>query len=254
MRAPVVPLPAAFLARPIAHRALWGPGRPENSLSAVRAAVEAGYGIEIDVQPSADGAAVVFHDEDLSRLTEAQGSVAARTAADLAALPLRGGTGEGIPSLSAVLAAVAGRVPLLIEIKDQTGRMDETDGLLEDAVARALHGYDGPVAVMSFNPHAVARMAELLPHVPRGLTTSRYDPRDWAPLDPAICDRLRDIPDHDRTGSSFVSHEARDLLRPRLRELRRQGTAILTWTIRSPLQERLARLIADNVTFEGYRA
>ncbi len=248
------PLPSAFLARPIAHRALHGPGRPENSLSAVRAAVAAGYGIEIDVQPTADGEALVFHDEDSARLTGEPGPVARRTAAQMAALPLLGGGGEGAPTLRQVLAEVAGRVPLLVEVKDQTGTMGETDGALEAAVAEALAGYGGPVALMSFNPHAVARLRDLLPGVPRGLTTSAYDPRDWATLPPETCARLRAIPDYDRVGASFVSHEGRDLARRRVAELKRRGAVVLCWTIRSRLQERLARLFADNVTFEGYAA
>jgi glycerophosphoryl diester phosphodiesterase len=248
-----VSLPGAFLRLPIAHRALHdrAQGRPENSRAAVRAAVEAGYGIEIDVQLSFDGEAMVFHDEDLDRLTAEQGPLNARTAARLSTIRLTDAA-DGIPTLPEVLALVAGRVPLLIEIKDQTGTMDETDGRLEAAVARALQGYTGPVAVMSFNPHAVATMARLAPSVPRGLTTSAYDPQDWAPLAPSICDRLRAIPDHDRTGASFISHEAADLARPRVAELKAQGTAILCWTIRSPQAEAEARRVAQNVTFEGY--
>ena len=113
-------LPAAFLRLPIAHRALHGPGRPENSRAAILSAMAAGYGIEIDVQGTADGQAVVFHDDDLDRLTDATGPVRARTAQELAALRLKG-CDETIPSLAEVLALVAGRAPLLIEIKDQTG-------------------------------------------------------------------------------------------------------------------------------------
>lgn len=249
------PLPPAFLHAPIAHRALHDRSarRPENSLAAVRAAVAAGYGIEIDLQLSHDGQAMVFHDEDLARLTGQPGALADRTAADLAAIPLLDAD-DGIPTLPEVLALVAGRVPLLIEIKDQTLVMAPTDGRLEQATARALAGYGGPVAVMSFNPHAVATMARLAPDLPRGITTSAYDVEDWAPLPPETCARLRDIPDYDATGASFISHQWRDLARPRVAELQAQGAAILCWTIRSPQDEAAARRIAANVTFEGYAA
>jgi glycerophosphoryl diester phosphodiesterase len=115
------PLPPGFLARPVAHRALHAPGRAENSLAAVAAAVTAGYGIEIDVQLTSDGRAVVFHDETLDRLTAQTGLVRDRHSRELAAIPLPGG--GTIPLLREVLAAVAGRVPLMIEIKDQDGRM-----------------------------------------------------------------------------------------------------------------------------------
>ena len=248
-------LPAAFLARPIAHRALHDAalGRPENSRAALRAAIAASYGIEIDLQPSADGVPMVFHDEDLDRLTDATGPVNARSAAALGQIRLRG-SDEGIPTLAEVLEIVACRVALLIEIKDQDGQMGDRVGPLEEATAQVLAGYGGPVAVMSFNPHSVAAMARLAPGLPRGLTTSAWDAADWAPVAPAVCDRLRDIPDYSRTGASFISHEAADLARPRVAELARAGAAILCWTIRSAEAEAKARRIAQNVTFEGYLA
>lgn len=249
------PLPAAFLAAPIAHRAFHNraQGRPENSLSAVRAAVRAGYGIEIDVQLSSDGQAMVFHDYRLGRLTHARGVVREHTAEELGGFRLRGGKG-GIPTLEEILAIVRGRAPLLIEVKDQDGNLGPNVGALEEATARALHGYEGPVALMSFNPHSVAALASLAPHVPRGLTTSAYDYDDWKPVTPGVCDRLREIPDYDRVGASFISHEWADLGRPRVAELKAQGAAILCWTITSPEDEAQARSIADNVTFEGYPA
>lgn len=250
-----VPLPNSFRRLPIAHRALHdaGLGRQENSRAAMVAAVAANYAIEIDVQLSSDGVAMVFHDEALDRLTGLQGLLADRTANDLSCIPLRYGV-ETIPTLGEILALVAGRVPLLIEIKDQTGIMGETDGWLEQSVASALAGYAGDVAVMSFNPHAIARMADLAPHIPRGLTTSAYDPVDWSPVPRETCDTLRDIPDYDRVGACFISHEARDLTRPRVSALQAQGADVLCWTIRSPEQEATARKFACNITFEGYPA
>jgi len=248
-------LPDGFLRLPIAHRALHNRamGHIENSPSAVRAAIEAGYAIEIDVQLSRDGVAMVFHDEDLGRLTLQAGLVADRSAQDLGQIVLKGGT-DRIPTLAQVLGLVASRVPLLIEIKDQTGDMSPSDGRLESAVAQHLAGYHGPVAVMSFNPHSVAQMARLAPHIARGLTTSAYDPADWAPLPAPVCDALRDIPDYDRTRSSFISHEAADLARPRVAALRAQGAAVLCWTIKSQAAEAEARRIAQNITFEQYLA
>lgn len=248
-------LPAEFLRLPLAHRALHkrSDRRPENSPAAIRAAVEAGYGIEIDVQCSRDGQAMVFHDEWMERLTAATGFVRDYTAAELGRIALRD-CNDTIPTLPQVLDMVAGRVPLLIEIKDQTDAMAETDGRLEAAVARALAACPGPVAVMSFNPHAVAKMARLAPDVPRGLTTAAYDHAGWAPLDPVRCDELREIADYDRVGACFISHEAADLDRPRVADLKAQGAAVLCWTIRSAAEEAKARAVADNVTFENYLA
>jgi len=250
-----VPLPAAFLAAPIAHRAFHdvAAGRPENSRAAVRAAIAAGYAIEIDLQLSRDGVAMVFHDETLERLTRRQGWLRDLTAAELGEIPLTGGD-EGIPTFAEILSLVAGRVPVLVELKDQTLRMEDTDGKLEAATVAALQVYTGPVALMSFNPHCIGHLARLAPHIARGITTSAYDPEDWAPLPRETCDRLRPIPDYTPVGASFISHEAADLSRPRVAELAAQGAAILCWTIKSPAAEAAARRIAQNVTFEGYAA
>jgi len=245
-------LPPGFLDRPVAHRALHGPGRLENSRAAVRAAVAAGYGIEIDLQPASDGVAMVFHDASLARLTGETGPVRARPAAELSAIPLEGGD-EGIPTLAEVLEIVGGRVPLVIEIKDQSGAMAETDGTLERAAAAAIAGYDGPLAFMSFNPHAVAAIAEAAPGVPRGLVTSAFRPEDWPGLGADRCAGLARIDDVARSGAAFVSHGHRDLAMPRLAELKAEGLPILTWTIRTPEEAAAALRVADQITFEGYR-
>lgn len=250
-----MPLHADFRRLPLAHRALHdrAEGRPENSREAVRAAVAAGYGIEIDIQPSADGVPMVFHDYDLRRLTGVRGRVAGLTAGKLGALRLLGGP-TGIPTLEEVLQIVAGRVPLLIEIKDQDGALGPDVGMLEGAAARVLVDYDGPLAVMSFNPHSVAAFRSAAPDIAVGLTTSAYGIRDWPLIPAATRNRLREIPDYKRVGACFISHEVSDLARPRVTELKEAGAAVLCWTVRSAEAEAEARHIADNVTFEGYPA
>jgi glycerophosphoryl diester phosphodiesterase len=145
-------------------------------------------------------------------------------------------------------------VPLLVEIKENWNSMEDTDGILERAIAAELAGYRGPVAVMAFNPHCIAHMARLAPDLPRGLTTEAYDPVLNAPIPAEVCDHLRGIPDYDRTGSSFISHQVTDLGRPRVAELKDQGAVILCWTVRSAAAEAQARTVAHNITFEGYRA
>jgi glycerophosphoryl diester phosphodiesterase len=242
-----------FLTRPLAHRALHDrrAGRPENSRAAVRAAVEAGYGIEIDVQLSADGMAMVFHDYELSRLTGRRGRVRRFDADTLAAITLKG-CDEGIPRLDEVLDLVAGQVPLLIELKDPSRRTGASDGALEADVARALVGYGGPVAVMSFNPEMVAELARCAPRVPRGLTTCAWRLRDSPRLSPRRRAHLRNIADFDRVGAGFISHDWRDLKRARVAELKARGVPVLCWTIRKPAYEVRARCVADNITFEGY--
>jgi len=248
-------LPEALLKVPVAHRALHDAsrGRPENSRAAIRAAIKAGYGIEIDLQLSSDGQALVFHDYDMGRLTGQSGAIRQCSAAEAGQIALKNSNGETIPTLAEILELVAGQAPLLIELKDQDGGMGPDIGALDAATVTALTGYTGPVAVMSFNPHSVAELARLAPDLPRGLVTESYDPAHL-PLSAATCAHLRDFPDFERCGAGFISHEMHDLTRPRVQELRRAGVPVLCWTIRSPAEEAEARRYADNVTFEGYLA
>jgi glycerophosphoryl diester phosphodiesterase len=244
-----------FLTTPIAHRGLHdlSKGRPENSRAAIQAAIDAGYGVEIDLQLSKDHVAMVFHDYALDRLTAETGLVAEKTATDLSQIPLKGAE-EGIPTLAEILDMVGGQVPLLIEFKDQDGQMGDNIGPLETSAAALLRTYSGPVAVMSFNPHSVAKLAEVCPDISRGLVTSAFDPAVWDPLSVDVCDTLRDIPDYIRTGASFISHEVADLNRPRVAELKAQGAQILCWTVTSAEMEAQAREVAANITFEQYLA
>ena len=250
----MTPLHPDFLTVPLAHRGLHdGPARPENSMGAVQAAMQGGYGIEIDVQLSEDGRAMVFHDDTLDRLTDASGPTRNVSADQLCRLTLANGT-QTIPTLRDILKEVNGRVPLLIEIKDQDHELGPNVGLLERAVAADLNGYAGPVAVMSFNPYSSLAMAELAPDVPRGLTTCDFTPNEWPGISKSHLQTLAEIALPDALGASFVSHDCRDLDRPRIAELKGAGIAILTWTIRSIQEEQNARHIADNITFEGYLA
>lgn len=248
-------LPADFLTRPIAHRALHdkAAGRAENSPSAIQAAIDKDYGIEIDLQLSKDGVPMVFHDYALNRLTNQTGAVAQRTAAELSQITLTGGN-DTIPTLAEVLEQVSGRVPLLIEIKDQDGALGPKVGPLEDATAALLKDYIGSVAIMSFNPHSVAHMATLLPDVPRGLTTCNYLAEDWPTIPKATRERLAQIHDYETAGACFISHQYDELDAERVSELAKTGAKILCWTVRSTQQEKTARQIADNITFEGYHA
>lgn len=252
-------LDPAFLGAPLAHRALHDRAarRPENSLAAIHAAVQAGYGIEIDLQQSADGVAMVFHDDDTGRLTGHAGPVRAQTVAELKSRGLLDSDAP-MPTLGEVLDVVAGRAPLLIELKDQTGCFGATDGALEMATASALTGYHGPVALMSFNPFAVGRLAELAPQIPRGLTTYGFPahdmPRPLSAAEESHRQWLANIEGYDDMGASFISHHWRELDNTRVHDLRERGADVLCWTVRSREEERIARQVAQNVTFEGYAA
>ncbi|SHF35627.1 Glycerophosphoryl diester phosphodiesterase [Litoreibacter ascidiaceicola] len=246
-------LPAAYFARPITHRGLHdrSKGVIENSMSAFKAAIDAGYGIELDVQQSFDGQAMVFHDYDMARLTGESGPIQTRTAETIRGMTLSK-SHDTIFDLPAVLDLIDGRVPVLIEVKDQDGAMGPNVGPLERAVADALDGYRGDAAVMSFNPHSTRMMSELSPNRPRGLVTDPFRPSNWAPLSPKICRRLRDIPDYGWSTASFISHKAADLRRPRVAELKAKGAQILCWTIKSQAKADKALEIAQNITFEGF--
>lgn len=246
-------LPDSFLARPIAHRALHDAGACviENSPTAIDRAIRMGYGIEMDLQLSSDGVPMVFHDHMLDRLTNSSGLVRGRTAQELADLHLKD-TDDKIPTLVQVLEQVGGAVPLLIELKDQSGGLGRTETALEEATAQVLAGYGGDVAVMSFNPYMIGAMQRLAPDLPRGLTTCGYIPSKWPHLSPETCAALRGITAFDTVGAQFISHQWTDLCSPRVTELKAQGVPILCWTITTPQDDAKAREIADNVTFEGF--
>src|SRR5574340_1268657 len=169
--------PATWLtAGAIAHRGEWtdGPARPENSLAAFDEAASNGYAIELDVQRTADGHTVVLHDYNLERLTGTPGLVSETKLQELQKLRLRGGD-EPIPTLAEVLALVAGRVPVFVEIKNE-GEI----GPLETDVAKQLSAYDGKAAVVSFNPYSLASVAKTAPDIPRGQLSGTFAGEDLA--------------------------------------------------------------------------
>ncbi|PRY92934.1 glycerophosphoryl diester phosphodiesterase [Hasllibacter halocynthiae] len=240
-------LPGGFLARPFAHRALHGEGAAENSDRAIEAAARAGWGIEIDIQLTADGRAAVFHDYDLRRLTGREGVARTISMEALAGTPLRGG---GFPlALEDALARVAGRVPVLVEVKDQSGDMGPDGGALEDAVAAAAKGYGGPLAAMSFNPHSAARLKDA--GLAAGLVTCAWSAEDWPHLPEERRRALRLMPG--LGGADFVSHDRADLASARAGRARAAGLPVLCWTIRSEAEAAEALRHADQITFEGYR-
>lgn len=237
--------------RPIAHRGLHdeAAGIVENTLSAARAAIEAGFAIEVDVQPAADLEPVVFHDESLERLTTGYGAVGEHTVSELADIPFRR-TGDRIPSLRQLLDTVAGRVPLLVEVKTDWSGMP---GFCT-RIAEILGGYAGPVAVMSFDPLAVAAFRDLAPNLPRGIVAESF--RDWKPRGTTAAQRrnMRWLLHAGRTRPHFIAYGVDDL--PALAPLTLRyllGVPLLTWTVRREDQRRQAARWADQIIFEGFR-
>jgi glycerophosphoryl diester phosphodiesterase len=226
-------------------------GVQENSRPSFEAAIKGGYGIELDLQMSSDGEAMVFHDYALDRLTHASGPIQMRTAAELRQLKLKVGD-DPIMDLSQLLEMVNGQVPLLIELKDQDGGIGPNVGRLERRAAELLADYKGDAVFMSFNPHSMAIMSEIAPDVPRGLTTCDFNAEFWPMLPRKRAEGLAEIPDFDRVGACFISHDHRLLDAAPVTALRERGVPILCWTVRSAEQEIKARHLADNITFEGY--
>jgi glycerophosphoryl diester phosphodiesterase len=224
-------------ARPFAHRGLHGDGRIENSRAAFEAAIEARHGIELDVQISSDGQAMVFHDERLERLADHAGPVCGMVRAELERIRLRD-SDETIPSLAEVLALIAGRAPLLIEVKTP-GR---EAGALSRAVAEALSGYDGPVAVMSFNPEVGHWFARHAPARLRGLVVTEKGRkwRGWLKRRLALW----------RSKADFLAYDIRDLPSGFAESAQRRGLRVLTWTVRSVKDRARAAEHADQIIYE----
>jgi glycerophosphoryl diester phosphodiesterase len=224
-----------LLQPPVAHRGLWSPkGAPENSLAAFEAAIDGGYGIELDVRLSADGVVMVFHDEGLERMVGRLGRLAAHTADELGAMRLKD-TREPVPTLRQVLDAVDGRALILIELKTQPGE----EGSLDAAVAALIDGYGGPFAIIGFNARSHAWWARHRPDILRGL-----DSRDE--------DRLSEAVEIGRP--HFLALSVDMLGADPARQAREAGFPVVAWTVRSEAQAKEIAGLCDNIIFEGFPA
>ncbi|NTZ43685.1 glycerophosphodiester phosphodiesterase [Altererythrobacter sp. SALINAS58] len=229
-----------------AHRGLHGTmagGRVlvENSLSAFEAAAERGLGVECDVQRSADDQAVVFHDWELDRLTGECGPVAKRSASELASIPLTGGN-DAIAPLGEVLRQIAGRVPVLVEIKS---RANLPHGPICHSVSRAIvSSPSSNIAVMSFDPRVGAWFARFAPGIPRGLVVTEEGERGWQ-------GRLKRSLAMRHARPDFLAVDIRDLPSAFAARHRAAGMPILSWTVRSPELRERAALHADAPIAEG---
>ena len=227
-----------------AHRGLHGDGTAENSLSAIKRAADAGFGIELDVRLSKDGVPIVFHDGELSRVCGVTGLVKDFTAEELSHLSLSG-TDEGIPTLSEVLSTVGGRVPLLVEIKDE-GECGVTE-----AAMTCLSGYSGEYIVESFSPLSIRWMKQNRPDVIRGMLSTRFLKKKKTRsfkhfLLQTMMLNFLSRPDFAAYNHKYYSGAALYLCRL-------LGAPTFAWTVRSEEEERLALEHGfDTVIFEGY--
>jgi glycerophosphoryl diester phosphodiesterase len=242
--------PDWLTARPVAHRGLHDASRGiiENTPSAVTAAIAGGYAVEVDLQITAEGEAMLHHDSRLGRLTEGDGRLDTMTAVALRSVAFRA-TADRMISLGELCNLIAGRATLLLELKSRY----DGDPRLPLRVAQVLQGYAGPVAVMSFDPLQIAIFREAAPRLLRGLVAERhYRPgyQDHASLRDATTYLRRIV----TSRPQFLAYSIRDLPSPPPVIARYGlGLSLLTWTVRSDDERRTAARWADQMIFEGFR-
>jgi glycerophosphoryl diester phosphodiesterase len=241
-----------LIARPVAHRGLHDAqkGVIENTPSAFAAAIAGGYGIECDLQVSADGEAMVHHDDVLGRLTAGDGRLDALTAAELKRVPFKA-TGDRMITLPELCELVAGRSTLVIELKS---RFRGDLGVVGHA-AKVLAGYRGPVALMSFDPAQIAAVREIAPKLPRGLVAeSPHLLRGGRKALNAARDAVAFFAPALHARPQFIAYSVSDLPAPLTTVTRKGlGLPLLTWTVRTADQRRTAERYADQMIFEGFR-
>ena len=241
-----------LIARPVAHRGLHdaAAGVIENTSSAFAAAAAANYAIECDLQISADGEAMVHHDDALGRLTDGSGRLDQITSAALKRVAFKA-TADQMISVGELCDLVAGRVTLVIELK--SGRAG--DRRLADRAAAVLSAYGGPAAVMSFDPEQIVSLRTSAPRLPRGIVArARRDISTWGGFSTAAS--KPGLTAGRRCGHSRDSSPIRSRICPaalRSRCVIFLGMPLLTWTVRSIADRQRAARWADQMIFEGFR-
>jgi glycerophosphoryl diester phosphodiesterase len=243
--------PDWLTARPVAHRGLHDRARGiiENMPSAFQAAIAGNFSIELDVQLTADGEAMVHHDDALGRLSEGTEKLSQLTAAQLKQVPFKD-TADRMITLGELCDLTAGRVPLVIEIKSHF----DGDRKLVARVAEVLKSYAGPAAAMSFDPDQVMALKELGPEVVRGIVAQRtYADNDWTKTSPAQRREMTALRHGFRTQPHFVAFWVDQLPAPAPWIARNIfGCPLLTWTVRTEAQRQRAAQYADQMIFEGF--
>jgi glycerophosphoryl diester phosphodiesterase len=244
--------PSWLTARPVAHRGLHdeAAGIIENMPGAAAAAIAGKFAIECDIQLTSDGEAMVHHDDELGRLARGSGALLQRTAAELKAVSFNN-TSERMMTLADLCTMVAGRVPLVIEVKSHF----DGDRRLVRRMAEVLSSYDGPAVGMSFDPDQVMALRELIPARPRGIVAERhYTAEDWPNASPTQRWEMKHLHHAFRTQPDFVAYWVDELPSPAPWIARNVfGRPLLTWTVRTAQQRARAAQHADQMIFEGFR-
>jgi glycerophosphoryl diester phosphodiesterase len=243
--------PEWLTARPVAHRGLHDAARGiiENMPAAAQAAIAGNFSIECDIQLTSDGEAMVHHDDVLGRLTEGSGALLGKTAAELKAIKFKD-TPERMMTLGDLCALVAGRVPLVIEVKSHFNG----DRKLVKRMAEVLASYSGPAVGMSFDPDQVLALREIMPHLARGIVAEReYTATDWPEASPEQRRGMTHLRHAFRTRPHFVAYWVNELPAAAPWIARNIfGLPLLSWTVRTPDQRERAAHYADQMIFESF--
>jgi glycerophosphoryl diester phosphodiesterase len=238
-------------ARPVAHRGLHDIARGivENMPAAAQAAIDGNFAIECDIQLSADGEAMVHHDNALGRLTEGSGALLGKTAAELKAVSFKN-TPERMMTLGDLCALVAGRVPLVVEVKSHF----DGDRKLVKRMADVLAAYSGPAVGMSFDPDQVLALRELIPERARGIVAEReYTAEEWPEASAEQRHGMTQLRHAFRSRPHFVAYWVNELPAAAPWIARNIfGLPLLAWTVRTPEQRAQAARHADQMIFEGF--
>lgn len=226
-----------LLNTPIAHRGLWGGKIIENSLSAYQNAVDNGYAIEIDLYSTKDGQIVCFHDITLDRMTKEKGFIYDKTLTELKALSLAG-SNEKIPALTEVLELVDGKVPLLIEFKDQPD-----SSYIEKAV-KILKNYSGKFAVQAFNPLYLRKIKNLAPEFIRGILGTHVPPKTCNFITRRV---VKNLSLNFLIKPDFISYNHQGLPVKNKKNL-----PVLAWTVTDSKSAKTALKYANNIIFESF--
>jgi len=237
--------------RPVAHRGLHDAARGiiENMPGAAHAAVAANFAIECDIQLAADGEAMVHHDDALGRLNDGSGALLGKTSAELKAVTFKN-TAERMMTLGDLCDLVAGRVPLVIEVKSHF----DGDRKLVSRMADVLAGYSGPAVGMSFDPDQVLALRDLIPSRARGIVAEReYTEVDWPEASAEQRRGMTHLRHAFRTRPHFVAYWVNELPSAAPWIARNLfGLPLLTWTVRTADQRQRAARYADQMIFEGF--
>ena len=230
-----------LLNKPVAHRGLWGNGITENSISAYENAVKNGYPIEIDLFLTTDNVLVSFHDDNLLRMTGVNKLIYEQNLSYLKTLSISK-DGEKIPTFEEVLRVVNGKVPLLIEIKNQPNKM------VVDVLVERLKSYKGEFAIQSFNPLYINRVKKLAPQFTRGILANSIE-EDLKTLSFIKRIIVKHMPLNFLIKPHFIAHSYQGLP---VKKRKRKGLPVISWTVTSKEIYNEISPYVDNIIFEHF--